>query len=248
MSLMRKAASAAILSAATAIFAVGIASAAAAQTASPSPTPTPAGAKTCADFKTQADAQAYFTSHGGSKANNFDNLDPNRNGIACEGLPGTPSATATPTVAPAATSKPLPNNGIFSDIMAMSGLSLLEAGIGLSLLSERIRSGGKRAPLFVLKLLAKAARQGRDEVALADDVYIVRKASETKVVEEFPRRTISSPKPAAPARLPTVLFTPPIEPPASVHRGAVDEWSAAVALENIGRDDADWPYFTPPDL
>ena len=63
----------------------------------------------------------------------FDNLDPNRNGIACEGLPGTPTASATPTVAPSATTKPLPNNGVFSDIMAMSGLSLLEAGIGLSL-------------------------------------------------------------------------------------------------------------------
>jgi hypothetical protein len=48
--------------------------------------------------------------------------------------------------------------------------------------------------------------------------------------------------------MPTVLLTPPIEQPAPVRRAAVDEWSATVALEDVGQDDADWPYFTPPDL
>ena len=68
---------------------------------------------------------------------------PNRNGIACEGLPGTPtSATPTPVPTAGATAKPLPSNGIFSMILAMSGLSLVEAGVGLSLLSDRIKSRG----------------------------------------------------------------------------------------------------------
>jgi hypothetical protein len=49
------------------------------------------GCPTCADFKTQPEAQKWFDDHGGSKENNVANLDPNRNGIACEGLPGTPS-------------------------------------------------------------------------------------------------------------------------------------------------------------
>src|SRR5437879_7293815 len=115
MSRMRKAAAVATLALASAAFVIALSAAAFAQTASPSPTATAAAAKTCADFATQPAAQAYFTSHGGSKDNNFDNLDPNRNGIACEGLPGTPTASASPTVAPTATTAPLPNNGVFSD-------------------------------------------------------------------------------------------------------------------------------------
>jgi hypothetical protein len=240
---MRKAASAAIVASATVVLAIGLAAIAGAQAT----TAPPSGTKSCADFKTQAEAQTYFTGKGGSKTSNADNLDPNRNGIACEGLPGTPTTSATPTVAPVGTAKPLPNNGIFSDIMAMSGLSLLEAGIGLSLLSERIRSGGKRAPLFVLKLLAKAARQGRDEVALADDVYIVRKAPETKVAVETPRPTVVSAPAVAAKRAPTVLLMPPIEQPGPVRSSGADEWTATMALENLDPADTDWPYFTPPD-
>ena len=237
---MRKAAAVATLALASAAFVIALAAGAFAQTATP--TATASAAKTCADFATQPAAQAYFTSHGGSKDNNFDNLDPNRNGIACEGLPGTPTASASPTVAPTATTAPLPNNGVFSDIMAMSGLSLLEVGIGLSLLSERIRAGGKRAPLFVLKLLAKAARQGRAEVALADDVYIVRKPP-----AEAPA-AVEAPKPAAakPSKPATVLLTPPIGQAPVLRADPMDEFAVAI----IGLDDSDdpdWPYFTPPD-
>jgi len=254
--LMRKAVSVAFLALVAAVFTMCFARVAGAQTGPSAPTgpsgPTASlnspGAKTCADFTTQAAAQAFFTSNGGSKANNFDNLDPNRNGIACEGLPGTPSASASPTAAPtvAPAASPLPNNGIFSDIMAMSGFSLLEAGIGLSLLSERIRSGGKRAPLFVLKLLAKAARQGKEEVALADDVYIVRKP-------QAPAQTHADTRPAPRRRVsrPAVLLTPPIDqtPPSTrpqAPSAGGNEWTAALALENV-RPDEDWPYFTPPE-
>lgn len=55
---------------------------------SPSPTPTPSGVdKDCADFDTQSEAQAYFEAGGGSPSYNFDRLDKDRDGIACESLP-----------------------------------------------------------------------------------------------------------------------------------------------------------------
>jgi len=45
------------------------------------------GDKDCADFTTHAQAQAYFTSKGGSASNNVDRLDNDHDGIACEALP-----------------------------------------------------------------------------------------------------------------------------------------------------------------
>jgi endonuclease YncB( thermonuclease family) len=41
----------------------------------------------CDDFATQRQAQAYFLRYGGSRANNVDNLDGDRDGVACEALP-----------------------------------------------------------------------------------------------------------------------------------------------------------------
>lgn len=38
----------------------------------------------CKDFASQADAQAYFVNGGGSVDYNYNNLDHNRNGVACE--------------------------------------------------------------------------------------------------------------------------------------------------------------------
>lgn len=40
--------------------------------------------KDCDDFTSQKEAQKYFEGDGGSKSNNVDRLDRNRNGIACE--------------------------------------------------------------------------------------------------------------------------------------------------------------------
>lgn len=39
----------------------------------------------CADFADHDDAEAYFITDGGTAKNNIDHLDPNHNGIACEG-------------------------------------------------------------------------------------------------------------------------------------------------------------------
>jgi Excalibur calcium-binding domain len=41
----------------------------------------------CDDFKTQSAAQHFFVSHGGSRRNNFDDLDEDGDGIACESNP-----------------------------------------------------------------------------------------------------------------------------------------------------------------
>ena len=43
--------------------------------------------KDCSDFANQAQAQSYFASNGGSPSNNFDNLDADHDGVACESLP-----------------------------------------------------------------------------------------------------------------------------------------------------------------
>jgi hypothetical protein len=47
----------------------------------------PAPLKTCSDFPIQEQAQAYFDANGGSPSNNFDRLDDDHDGIACEHLP-----------------------------------------------------------------------------------------------------------------------------------------------------------------
>src|SRR5215467_13406589 len=41
----------------------------------------------CSDFASQAEAQHFFEAHGGSRTNDFDNLDGDGDGIACESLP-----------------------------------------------------------------------------------------------------------------------------------------------------------------
>jgi micrococcal nuclease len=60
-------------------------------TTNPTPTPTPVSSthvdKDCSDFKTHSEAQAYFDAGGGSSSNNYDGLDGDHDGIACETLP-----------------------------------------------------------------------------------------------------------------------------------------------------------------
>ena len=50
--------------------------------------------KDCSDFANQAQAQSYFTSNGGSASNDFDNLDADHDGVACESLPCPCSSSA----------------------------------------------------------------------------------------------------------------------------------------------------------
>ena len=41
----------------------------------------------CDEFQTQAAAQHFFAAHGGDRSNNFDDLDADGDGVACESLP-----------------------------------------------------------------------------------------------------------------------------------------------------------------
>jgi hypothetical protein len=45
------------------------------------------GDRNCPDFTFQEQAQRFFERHGGSRANNVDGLDRDRDGVACERLP-----------------------------------------------------------------------------------------------------------------------------------------------------------------
>jgi hypothetical protein len=56
-------------------------------------TPAFATDKDCKDFDTHSEAQKYFEAHGGSATNNFDDLDADHDGIACESLPRGGSAS-----------------------------------------------------------------------------------------------------------------------------------------------------------
>ncbi len=55
--------------------------------------PAPAQAASCKDFSTQQEAQAYFNRNGGG------NLDRNKDGVACESLPGGSSGFSAPAPA-----------------------------------------------------------------------------------------------------------------------------------------------------
>jgi endonuclease YncB( thermonuclease family) len=69
--------------------------------------PTSAQDRDCADFATQAEAQAYFTAGGGSPSYNFNNLDANHDGVACESFPGGGAGAAAQQV-PAAPVQEVP--------------------------------------------------------------------------------------------------------------------------------------------
>lgn len=65
--------------------------------------PPVAADRDCADFSSQAQAQAYFEAGGGSSRYNFDRLDADHDGIACETLTiGSlrPTASLRPTSIP----------------------------------------------------------------------------------------------------------------------------------------------------
>jgi hypothetical protein len=51
------------------------------------PGSTSPGDKDCSDFSTHAQAQAFFEAHGGSPSYNYDGLDGDHDGHACESLP-----------------------------------------------------------------------------------------------------------------------------------------------------------------
>ena len=60
----------------------------------------------CNEFSNQAAAQAFFVEHGGSASDNFDDLDADHDGVACESDP-CPCSTGSPAPVPAPTPAPV---------------------------------------------------------------------------------------------------------------------------------------------
>jgi hypothetical protein len=127
---------------------------------------------TCANFATQAEAQTYYDQHRDQTQ-----LDGDGDGQACEGLPGAAAATPAATVAPASTPATIPNNGAETGVMALSGLSLVEAGYGLTLVARRYGVKRRAIPMYLLRKLVSAGQSGGSTVALGDDLYLVHESA-----------------------------------------------------------------------
>ena len=57
----------------------------------------------CGDFSTWAEAQKYFEDNGGSPTNNFNDLDRDHDGMACDSLAGAPANWSWDTAHPGGT-------------------------------------------------------------------------------------------------------------------------------------------------
>jgi Excalibur calcium-binding domain len=92
------------------------------------------GDKDCADFASQAEAQAYFEANGGSPTNNVDNLDADHDGQACESFnygDGTGGGgTGSGGTGEGGTGGALPFTGPNNSLLP-AGTALLLAGLAL---------------------------------------------------------------------------------------------------------------------
>jgi hypothetical protein len=175
---MRKAATILTVLAAGTAFLVALAVGAGAQT-----TPD----KNCSDFATQQDAQAFYDQHKNDQPGNPDpdHLDADGDGVACEGLPSgstAPVATAAPISTPAPA---IPKNGAETGVMALSGLSLLEAGYGMTLLARRYGVKRRNVPLYLLKKLVSAGKSGQAAIPVGDDLYLVHSSALAATAEDY---------------------------------------------------------------
>jgi Excalibur calcium-binding domain len=86
--------------------------------------------KDCADFSSQAEAQAYFEAHGGSPTNNVDNLDADHDGQACEAFDYGGGGTGGGGTGGGGTGT-LANTGPQNKTLLPAGTALLVAGLAL---------------------------------------------------------------------------------------------------------------------
>jgi hypothetical protein len=151
---------------------------------SASPTAAASGTQDCADFDTQETAQAFYDQHTSDTPGNPDpfDLDTDGDGKACEGLPTSASASPSTSAAPVATATPAPtsgslgNTGAETGVLAMSGLTLLELGYGLTLASRRLGVRRRAIPLYLIRKFAHAASTGDGRVQVAEDMYLVHRS------------------------------------------------------------------------
>ncbi len=80
------------------------------ESTAPTPTPKPKDTHNCSDFDTWSEAQDFYESEGGP-ASDPHRLDRDRDGVACQSLPGAPGEpTPTPaSIVPTPTSEPTPD-------------------------------------------------------------------------------------------------------------------------------------------
>ena len=100
--------------------------------------------KNCATFATQAEAQAWFTAHGGSKANNVDALDADHDGIACEHL-GSASGSATGSAAGSADDGGIPWARI---VLGVLGVAVIGGIVGALVTIARKRQDASTSAAF----------------------------------------------------------------------------------------------------
>ena len=62
-------------------------------------------------------------------------------------------------------------------VMALSGLSLVEAGYGLTLVARRYGVKRRAIPMYLLRKLVSAGQSGGSTVALGDDLYLVHESA-----------------------------------------------------------------------
>jgi hypothetical protein len=88
--------------------------------------------KDCADFSSQAEAQAYFEANGGSPTNNVDNLDADHDGQACEAFDygGGGGGTGGSGTGGGDTAS-LANTGPQNKTLLPAGVALLVAGLAM---------------------------------------------------------------------------------------------------------------------
>jgi hypothetical protein len=212
--------------------------------------PTPTGRRDCSDFSTQADAQRFFEDNGGPQNDPF-NLDVDNDGRACEGLPGgttgspTPGATTSPTAAPTATPNgALPKNGAATTAMALSGLSFLEVGAGLTLAAKRLGVRRRAVPLYLMRKLVRAANQGYNEIALTDDVYLVRRLPDDQATKISPAEPAPSYLPKQDLVVPLVIDEPMVGPITEFDVISSSQGSQSSLSSSLSW--IEWPFFTPP--
>ncbi len=215
----------------------------------------------CSDFDTQQEAQAFFTQNGGPQNDPF-NLDVDNDGQACEGLrSGTgaspsPGASATASAAPTASpgTNTLPKNGAATTAMALSGLSFLEAGFGMTLAARSLGVRRRALPAYLMRKMIRAHNEGQSEVALMDNVYLVRKPKDP------------DPKSLGPLIVPLLFGDAPEAEKAPVEPVALTELDVVMLNEDLSMHPrslsspeplwwesqkssmswAEWPFFTPP--
>lgn len=177
---------------------------------------TPASAqetRDCADFSTREEAQTFYDDHEDDDPNDPDpfDLDTDGDGQACEGLPEGAGATATgsPAASPSPSANALPQNGAATGVMALSGLSLLEAGYGMTLLSKRLGVRRRSVPLYLMRKLIRAAKHGEGTIEVADDLYLVHRS----VLENGPAREAPAPVAYEPVAYEPIAYERPADEP-----------------------------------